>query len=128
MNIKIRWSVAFVLTTLARVAAAALFLLWGAFFVEHVTEWFLQESGFPPGVVWVGQVLHGALLCALAFLVFRPRAGALATLIATLAFFGWIGVLNYLPAITLAPVMLVALAWLARSLSARQPPAGVPAQ
>ena len=54
----------------ARILALGLFLLWGAFFLEHVKEWFMhpgQES--PP--IWVGSrnLAHLAILLGLVALL-----------------------------------------------------------
>ena len=47
----------------ARLLALGLFLLWGAFFVEHVREWFLNPpKGFPPVWVWLQMLAHLAFL------------------------------------------------------------------
>ena len=54
----------------ARLMALGLFLLWGAFFVEHMQEWFLHPAqGFPPPWVWGGQLAHLVLLIGLLMLV-----------------------------------------------------------
>jgi hypothetical protein len=102
---------------LARLAAAALFLFWGAFFVEHLAEWFLREDGrFPPAWVWVAQLLHLLMLAGLLFVLVRPGWGALATILATAAFFSWIGVRSFptIALVNLVPLALLLVAWLLR--------------
>jgi hypothetical protein len=51
-----------VLRWVARALSLALFLLWGAFFVEHLGEWFADPANLPPPYVFVMQGLHGLFL------------------------------------------------------------------
>lgn len=105
-------NVAIVFLWIARVLAGLLILFWGAFFVEHLVEWFFRDDGrLPHAKVWVGQALHLAMLLSLVLLVFRPAPGAVATVIATVAFFGWIGVYEIpsLALLNLLPIAAVAI-------------------
>jgi hypothetical protein len=73
----------------ARILALGLFMLWGAFFLEHVQEWFMhpfQES--PPIWIWLAQFAHLAILVGLVALWRWPIGGSLLTIVAALAFFG----------------------------------------
>jgi hypothetical protein len=102
----------------ARILALGLFMLWGAFFLEHVKEWFmhpLQES--PPIWVWLAQLAHLAILVGLIALWRWPIAGGLMTIVASLVFFGglaiWAGIAGhrYLSfvaffAVTIIPALL----------------------
>lgn len=45
-----------------RITAMLLFLLWGAFFVEHVTEWFNDAGHLPPWSVFLIQFFHLLML------------------------------------------------------------------
>jgi hypothetical protein len=102
----LRWS--------GRLAAVATFLLWGAFFVEHMQEWFLRSDGqLPPPRVWVGQGLHLAMLVALLAMLKWERRGAVLTVLATAAFFGSIGMRTFpwFALINMVPVALLAAAW-----------------
>ena len=61
---------------LARALVVGLFLLWGAFFVEHTLEWFVKPfPQLPPLKVCLGQALHLLLLLGLLFSLRWPRAG-----------------------------------------------------
>jgi hypothetical protein len=109
-----------------RILALGLFLFWGAFFLEHVKEWFmhpLQES--PPIWVWLAQFVHLAILLGLAALWRWPIAGSLVTVVASLFFFGGLAISagtaghRYLPlvvffAITIIPAVLTLACVLAR--------------
>jgi hypothetical protein len=118
-EMKVDWSAALVLEWAGRLAAGALVLLWGAFFVAHLFEWFLQGSGrFPPPHVWVAQALHLAMLLGLALIAVRPLAGSVATLIGTAAFFGWIGAFPTVAALNFIPPALVGLSALLKMGSA----------
>jgi hypothetical protein len=89
-----------------RALSLLLFLLWGAFFVEHVGEWFMGHQGvYPPPGVWVAQALHGAILVGFLMMMKWDRLGTTVMAAATIAFFvsirmsrfPWIGVVNLLP-------------------------------
>ncbi len=117
-----------VLKWLRRVTAAALFLLWGAFLLEHIQEWYMHPAqGFPPWWVGLSMVCHLGVLVGLLVILRWDRLGALITLLATLGFLGAIalgkGNTSNLPAIVLvnlAPVGFAVLSWL---LSKRSTPA-----
>jgi hypothetical protein len=110
----------------ARILALGLFIFWGAFFLEHVEEWFMhpfQES--PPIWVWLAQFAHLAILVGLAALWRWPVGGSLLTMIASLTFFGGLAISagtaghRYLPlvaffAITIIPALLSLACGLAR--------------
>src|SRR5262249_46623303 len=68
---------------LGRTLALLLFLFWGAFFLEHLAEWFLGPQGAPPLRVWVSQVLHLGMVVGLALMLRWDRLGALVTVLAT---------------------------------------------
>jgi hypothetical protein len=74
---------------IARLAAAAMFLLAGAFFLEHMSEWFIKPfPQMPPLYVWVGQLLHLVYLAGLIIgLRWERLGGCLA--IAAAALFLW---------------------------------------
>ena len=55
-----------------------LFLFSAHFFVEHLFGWFLRPDGvLPPASVWVGQLLHFAMLVGLGMIVFFGASGFL---------------------------------------------------
>jgi hypothetical protein len=96
----------------ARISALLLFLLWGAFFVEHLQEWFLRSDGQrPPQQVWIAQVLHWVMLVGLALVAFYPKAGAMITVAGTVLFFSWIGFKEfpYIALLNLIPVILIGI-------------------
>lgn len=116
-----RSSIRTILLWIVRVSAVPLLLFWGAFFVEHLSEWFLAADGrWPPAWVVAAQFLHLAMLLALAATIVWPRAGAAATIIATAAFFLWIGYSGspLLPLANVVPAAFV-LAATATSMATR---------
>jgi hypothetical protein len=118
-----RWSLPSVLEWAGRLSALALALFWGAFFIEHLSEWFMRGDGrVPPPFVWFAQILHLAMLCGLLLTLIKPLPGALAILLTSLAFFGWIRAFPSIAAVNLIPVALVALALLLRKSPARAHP------
>lgn len=99
-----------------RMTAVAIFLFWGAFFVDHLAEWFMQGGGrFPPPYVWIAQALHGVMVLAFAFLAFRPAPGAIAAVLATAAFFGCIHAFPWIAAFNFVPPALVGISILLKA-------------
>jgi hypothetical protein len=73
---------------MARALVAGVFLLWGAFFVEHMHEWFIAPFPHrPPLKVCFGQALHFLLLVGLLVSLRWPRVGAGWVVVAAFAFF-----------------------------------------
>ena len=119
----------------ARVLALALFVFWGAFFLEHLIEWFLHPAkGFPPFWVWLMMLAHLGILLGLLALWKWEVAGSLLALAAALAFFGGliimgmlaghrVGMLVLFLAVTMLPPVLTLVWHLAqtRSLSLPEP-------
>jgi hypothetical protein len=94
----------------ARASAAAMFLLAGAFFWEHLREWFIEPlPETPPPYVWMSQLLHLAYLVALAVGWKWPRAGGLASIVIAMAFLIDKNPLLILP--TIVPGVLYLLSW-----------------
>jgi hypothetical protein len=88
---KTRHSIELFVLWVARLSAGLLLLFWGAFFVEHLQEWFLRADGrLPPASVWIAQLLHLLMLIGLATSVVRPVWGAPVTAVSTILFFLWI--------------------------------------
>jgi hypothetical protein len=101
-----------------RLTALLLLLFWGAFFVEHLSEWFLRGDGrYPPAWVWTQQAFHLGMLVGLALMVKWDRLGAAVTVISTVAFFSIIGYHGSptLPLLNLLPIACFTVNWLARS-------------
>ncbi len=71
---------------LARAFSVLLFLLWGAFFVEHLA-WFTKSGQWPPAFVWIQQAAHLMLLVSYLVSLKWERAGSLMILLMALAFF-----------------------------------------
>jgi hypothetical protein len=101
------------------------FLLWGAFFVEHLREWFIAPlPKTPPPKVWFGQALHFLLLVGLLIALRWPLAGSALVMVAALVFFPRAGS-NYLlfTGITVMPPLGLLCCWLwRRNLAGRKAP------
>jgi hypothetical protein len=117
----------------ARLLSLSLSLLWGAFFVEHMWEWFLHPAqGFPPPWVWGQQLAHLVMLIGLLMLVRWELAGSIVAILGTVAFFGGLIVIagaRSLPmiaflAMTITPAFLSLGCWFARHHASG--PAGLP--
>jgi hypothetical protein len=74
------------LTWTGRVLNGLLFLLWGAFFLEHL-GWFSNPAQWPPAHVFLLQMAHLALLLGLLATFRWDLAGSLAVILSALAFF-----------------------------------------
>jgi hypothetical protein len=71
-----------------RISAVLLFLFWGAFWIEHLTGWFISpKNEWPPVSVWVGMVFHTMMLIGLALMVKWDKLGTLILVLGTVAFF-----------------------------------------
>jgi hypothetical protein len=101
-------------TWIGRGLALLLFLFWGTFFLEHLSEWFLHPArGLPPARVWVAMLFHLGMLVGLLLMLGWDQVGCAATLIATAAFFAVMGFRSfpYLALLNLAPFPFFAAAW-----------------
>ena len=78
---------ALIVRWIARLWAAALFLFWGAFFVEHTAEWFGRGTPTPPLGVVALHTLHGLFLVGLLVGWRWELAGGVIALVAGAAFF-----------------------------------------
>jgi len=92
-----------------------LFLFWGAFFLSHLFEWFLNtEKGLPPISVWLNMSFHLMMLFGLAMTIKWYKLGALITLIGTIAFFSSIGYRGfpYIALLNGIPLIFLCMHWL----------------
>lgn len=98
----------------ARAASVVLFLLWGAFFVEHIIQWFIEPKNvWPPPSVWFFQTLHGLMLAGLLLALKWERTGMVLMVAASIALFSLIG-MNRFPwfaLVNLIPLALFAAYW-----------------
>ena len=95
---------------LAKGFGIVLFLFWGAFFLEHLREWFLNPTfRLAPLPVWLGQLAHLGLLLGLLLMVWLDRIGSVLVIISAALFFGIAAGHNFLLffAVTAAPAALV---------------------
>ncbi|MAG20999.1 MAG: hypothetical protein QGG85_00685 [Candidatus Marinimicrobia bacterium] len=76
----IRWT--------ARISGVGIFLFWGAFFVDHVSEWIIAPSSeSPPLKVWIALALHLAMLSGFIVALKWEVAGSGLIIFAAFAFF-----------------------------------------
>jgi len=88
-----------------------LFLLWGAFFVEHLKEWFSDSGHLPPWSVFSIQLFHLLLLIGYVASLKWRVAGSILVILSALLFFGSIGaraVLTFF-AVSIIPAVLFLL-------------------
>lgn len=85
-----------------------MFLLWGAFFVEHMQEWFSNPRQLPPPKVFAIVGLHLAMLLGLLAGWRWEVAGGLVTIVFAAAFFYFAAGRGFVPftAITAMPGFL----------------------
>ena len=110
---------------LGRILTVLVFLLWGAFFVEHVEAWLIRPwPATPPLRVWLAQGLHFAVLAGLALALWRVKPGAWVVAVSALLFFGTVAGPRFAEfyLLTTAPVGLLILA--ERQIHRRVGPAG----
>ncbi len=99
--------------TAARILSLLLFLLWCAFFIEHLS-WFSTESlNTPPVRIWLAQGAHLLLLVGYLVSLKWERVGSVLIAVNAVLFFGYAAGMNAVPFIivSLFPVMLYAYCW-----------------
>lgn len=105
---------AIILRWAARVGSGFLFVLWGAFFVEHL-GWFdgLPEQS-PPLQVWVAQGMHFVMLLGYLLALKWERLGSSLVVIGAGLFFLIIDANNgfSLFSISILPALLYLVSWL----------------
>lgn len=105
LPILLRWT--------ARITGLLVFLFWGAFFVEHVSEWFSDPSNLPPAKVFLGQAFHGLMLVSLLAAWKWELPGALMIILFAGLFFlkiiGLNGIVFFL--VTIIPAILYLITW-----------------
>jgi hypothetical protein len=110
-----RLMVSAVFLWLGRALAVLLCLFWGAFFVEHLAEWFVpgQPGGWPPPSVWAAQAFHFVMLAGLALMAWRAKPGAVLTVLGTALFFATIGMARFptIALVNLLPLLALATSW-----------------
>jgi hypothetical protein len=107
-------TVAVALRWLGRALALLLLLFWGAFFLEHLFEWFGNARGpAPPMWVWISQMLHLGMLAGLALMLRWDRLGAVVTVLGTTAFFASIGMHSFpfIALLNLLPIACFTASW-----------------
>jgi hypothetical protein len=115
----------------ARILALALFLFWGAFFLEHLQEWFIHPAkGLPPVWVWLGMLAHLGILVGMLALWRWEVAGSLLAVAGSVVFFGGLAIREKLAghgystflvflAITIVPPLLTLTCHFARARTTR---------
>lgn len=110
----------------ARVLTVGLFLFWGAFFVEHIREWFTHPAtGLPPTKVWLLQLAHLVMLIGLVVMLRWEIAGVILSVAGAVAFFVPIAG-NKLPLFLGASILPAALVLFRRLLDWKAAPAAQP--
>lgn len=107
-----RVTAAFVARWAARALGLAMFLGWGSFAVYHFFEWFTNPQVWPPAWVFGVYALHLLMLAGFVAAWRWERAGALATIAASVAFFYFAAGPNFLlfTAVNAVPCVLWLLA------------------
>ena len=108
---------ALLLRWLGRVLAVVMLLFWGGFFLEHLWEWFMKPlPKTPPAKVWLGQLLHLALLVSYLVAIKWDMLGSCLILCTAALFFTSIGItltvdIAIYLALTVLPGILLLFAW-----------------
>jgi hypothetical protein len=104
---------------IGRIVALALLFFWGAFFIEHVSEWYGHPlTAMPPWWVGLSMVCHAAVIVGLGVMLFRAWPRVWITLAGTLGFLGAVAIgkrtlspLPYIVLVNLVPITLAIGAW-----------------
>ncbi|MFZ4621975.1 MAG: DUF7670 domain-containing protein, partial [Bacteroidota bacterium] len=103
-----------ILRTVGRVLAFLLFILWGSFFIEHLS-WFRTESmNTPPVRIWFAQGSHFLLLLGYLVSLKWERIGSLFIVINAILFFGYAAGTKAVPfiIISILPVLFYGYCWI----------------
>jgi hypothetical protein len=76
---------------IGRFLAVLLFILWGAFFIEHLTEWFKDSGHLPPLSVFLIQFFHLLMLVGYIAAFKWKAVGSSMIILGALVFFGSLG-------------------------------------
>ena len=93
----------------SKIFAIVLFFFWGAFFIEHLSEWFINPSGgFPPMNVWILQSLHFFMTVGFLIMLKWEKTGITIMLLSTILFFSLAGFnrFPFIAFINIIPVIL----------------------
>ncbi|MCG8352739.1 MAG: hypothetical protein MI924_33665 [Chloroflexales bacterium] len=103
----------------ARITGLGLFVLWGAFFIEHLA-YFADVSNMPPLDVWVAQIAHLVLLLGFLIALKWEAVGSGLIILGAAVFFALTAGANFLVyfLLTITPALLYVFCWL-RSKPAR---------
>ncbi|MBI2428457.1 MAG: hypothetical protein HYV29_06610 [Ignavibacteriales bacterium] len=98
----------------ARILSGALFLLWGSFFVEHLSWFGSVPSENPPLLVWLLSSLHFTLLVGYAVTLKWEKLGSAIMSVSAILFFSFAAGMNAIPFIIVSifPAMLYAYCWM----------------
>ena len=103
---------------IARVTGLALFVLWGAFFVEHLNEFTISQH-FPPPSVWLIQSIHLAFLLGYLIALKWEITGSVLIIIGSAIFFAAAAGSNFLPFFIIT--IMLALIYLFCSWQSKSP-------
>ncbi|MDX2029293.1 MAG: hypothetical protein SF339_01390 [Blastocatellia bacterium] len=97
---------------IARAFSIVLFLVWGAFFVEHLS-WFFGSGERPPANVWLLQAVHLLLLVGLLLALKWEVAGSVLIILSALVFFSQAAGERFLLmyTVTIVPAVLFLVCW-----------------
>jgi hypothetical protein len=87
----------------ARIITIPIFVLWSAFFLEHMS-WFSNPSNLPPLYVFVSMGCHGLILVGLVLSWKWETIGSIVTIAAAAGFFSRAGMPNFLLLTTLTSI------------------------
>ena len=108
----IRWN--------AYITSGLLFLLWGSFFVEHLTWFFSPGAVLPPWHVWLLQAVHLALLIGYLLVYKWPKIACVVIPISAAGFFAAAAGRNFIPFLLVSLIPVFLLFWI-RSLEKKIP-------
>lgn len=101
----------------ARILSIVLLMLWGTFFIEHLSWFFVEINNTPPIKIWFAQGLHFLLLIGYITTLKWERIGSALVVVSAVLFFSYVAGVNAIPFIIVSvfPVMLYAFCWIKES-------------
>ncbi len=97
-----------------RILSIALFMLWGAFFIEHLSWFFVEVDNNPPIKIWFAQSAHFLLLIGYLLTLKWEKIGSGVVAVSATLFFSYAAGVNAAPfvIVSIFPVMLYAFCWM----------------
>lgn len=97
-----------------KIFSLLLFVLWGTFFIEHLSWFYVEVNNRPTVQIWFAQVFHLFLLTGYLISLKWEKIGSGFIIVNSVLFFGFAAGVNSIPFVIVSsfPVMMFAFCWM----------------